>query len=156
MPVTLRHLQQTEIPQDSRNTTIDENGLYQAIDRIIEQAHQTIELSIDSKLWNLRKRLWYFAYTDTKLSQMGDAIEAWKNYRNSSNIRLPIGLEDELTFIFYIFLYHENPEIKEKNIREILTQLGVQSIPNSLIQLCNQKPLERRLYPEEWPDFSKS
>ena len=154
MPVHIEHLYPSN-PRP-RNTAIHEIGLYWIIDSIIKKAHETVEMSDTSKLWNLRRRLWYFAYTDTKIWLLGDAITLWKEYRNKNNISLPLSHEDELTLIFYIYIYHEEADTKVQNIHEILARLGVTNIPNSLIEMCTQKPIQRRLYPEDWPNYSQS
>lgn len=157
MPVHSRHL---NAPYDKNawetNGSIDLIGLYGVIDRVIEKAHSTIEMSKDTKLWNLQKRLWYFAHTDIQLSLLGDGIEAWKRYRDSSSLSLPLSLEDELTLVFYIFIYHEASEKKIQTLRALLSELWILDIPNSLLQLCKEQVLEKKPLPEKWPFEKKS
>jgi hypothetical protein len=119
--------------------------LYSVIEKVTQKAHDTHMLTPRWSIESMRQKVWYFAYTDTNLAITWEAIELWKSFRRESLMSLPICLEDELAIIFYIFIYHEKPEIKKNAIVSILRWLWIKDIPKEILILCQEPPIAREI-----------
>lgn len=128
---------------EKKDIFLDILWLYSAIDRVIEASRTIIELPSHDTIERLRLRTGYYAYTDSQSHMIWMAIEAWKGFRNTHALTLPIKNEDELALIFYIYICHDKE--KEITLRKILSELWVKDGMEDIISLWENKPLGRKI-----------
>ena len=121
-----------------RSKTFDE-----VIETIKADALKNTSLESRWSIESLRVLCWYHSQAHPGLSLMREAHETFTNFKEKNWISLNINLEDELTLIFYIFIYHEESVEKKKDFLDsILTELTWWDFAREILTLCEREPLK--------------
>jgi len=110
-------------------------GLYQAIDSTIEASHNIQTLPPNDSLERMKLRAWYYNYVHPQW--MDEAIHMWVEFRSQNNISIPVGLDDELAIIFYLYICHDTD--KEQVLESILENISAPELIKVLRPLCNEE-----------------